>query len=322
MPEQLKNRMLTIFQLLWEQSDEDHPITIRQMQDVLLKDGIKVGRKTVADDILALQAAGYDIVCNKRQQNQYFIGARTFELPELMLLIDAVQATQFIAPRKKSQLIKKLTAQASCHQGAELTQSIKPSNPRYDNNQSIYYMMDWLRTMIAKGRSVAFQYFEYTAQKERVLKHDGQIYVVSPYDLMWNGDRYYLIGYSEIHGKIATFRIDRITNLEPRKEAAKPKPKDYQPQEYRNQVFQMYDAQTYDVTLRCHNSLMTAVIDRFGVDCETSPQDDTHFHLTATISASPTFYAWVFTFGGNMEIVAPQEVVNGYRERLLGALGE
>lgn len=321
-PEQLKNRVLSVLHILWRQTDENHPITIREILEQLQGMGIVAGRKTISDDIASLQMAGYDIICNKRQQNQYFIGSRDFELPELMMLINAVQAVRFIPPRKRKRLIEKLTAQASQYQGAMLIQQAQATPVKQDANQSIFYMIEDLRMAIAQKSKVTFQYFEYTGQKERVLKHDGQEYQFSPYDLMWSGDLYYVIGFSEAHGKIATFRVDRMTNLNPSDEPAQSYPSDYRVEEYRQRIFQMYEGRTYLVTLRCENSLMNAVVDRFGIDCNSQTDGETHFTVTTEIAISPTFYGWLFQFAGKMEVVAPRAVAEEYRETLRRALKE
>lgn len=320
MPDQLKSRVLTVFQILWEQTDENHPTTIRSIQEQLQAIGINAGRKTIADDIISLREVGYDIICNKRQQNQYFIGSRNFELPELMMLINAVQAVKFIAPRKRRKLIKKLTAQASQYQAEELVQLAKTAPVKQDINQSIYYTIEDIRLGIAQQLKVTFQYMEYNTAKKRILKHGGHLYEFSPYDLMWNGDLYYVIGYSERHGKVATFRVDRITNLTLTDKFAEPYPKYYRVAEYRHRIFQMYEGETYKVTLRCDNSLMDAVIDRFGVDCNILCEDCDHFLVTEEMAISPTFFSWVFNFVGKIEILYPDEVISEYASCLKLAL--
>ncbi len=315
-----KNRCLLLLRYLWEHTDQAHPVTIREMQAYLTQQGISAGRKTISGDMAELAQAGFDVVCNKRQQNQYFLGARDFELPELMLLMDAVQAAQFIRPDKRETLVEKLSKQTSTHLAKELTRRIQVGTPPSAQNPSLYYVMDALRNAGYSGHLVTFQYFDYTPKKKQVLKHDGQVYRFSPYDLMWNGDRYYAIGYSEHHEKVVTFRVDRMTNLIVTEEMASPPPNDYQVEDYRKQVFQMYDVEHHRVVLRCQSDLMGVIIDRFGIDVKTKPVSGTHFEVTVDVSVSPTFYGWLFTFAGEMEVVSPAEVVEGYRERLQVAL--
>lgn len=320
MPEQLKSRVLTIFQILWKQTDENHPITIRHIQAQLQDIGISAGRKTIADDIVSLREAGYDIICNKRQQNQYFIGSRDFELPELMMLINAVQAVHFITPRKRKKLISKLSAEASRYQAQELLHLTKANPAKQDPNHSIYYTIEDIRVAISKNQKVSFQYLDYTVSKERILKHDGYEYYLSPYDLMWSGDLYYVIGFSERHEKVATFRVDRMVNLVICDEIATPHPVSYHVEEYRRRIFQMYGGTPYQVVMRCENSLMNAVIDKFGIDCNIKPDGNTHFFLIAEVATSPTFFSWIFNFAGQMEIISPSNVVKEYRQRLKMAL--
>ena len=130
--------------------------------------------------------------------------------------------------------------------------------------------------------------------------------------MLWNSDCYYVLGFSDSHGKTITFRVDRIAVPEPSDEPAVPAPKDFDPSVYTKGVFQMYDGSEQDVILKCENTLMKSIIDRFGEDVETSVTDDEHFTARVRISASPTFYGWVFGFAGKMKIIAPQSVADEY----------
>lgn len=316
MSEQLKNRILIIFDILWHETDQEHPITIREILERLNSAGIQVGRKTVADDIASLQSAGYDIICNKRQQNQYFMASRDFELPELMLMVDAIQAAGFVPVGKQRTLIEKIGRLSSNYQAKELVGHIKKSDEVHPTNHALYYVMDELRNAITSCSKIRFQYFDYTKTKKQILKHKGYKYTVYPYDLMWNGDRYYLIGFSEKHNKVATFRVDRITSLSITDDMVTPPFFGYDVQEYRNQMIQMYRAEMVTVTLLCDQDLMGVVIDRFGVHCETSLVGSKQFAVIVQAPMSPTFFAWLFTFRGKIKIQSPDTAIEAYKTQL------
>ena len=170
-----------------------------------------------------------------------------------------------------------------------------------------------LHTAINTGKQVHFKYYEYDQHKKKIFKHKRKVYEFSPYALLWSGDNYYAIGYSASHGKIIKFRVDRIATPELMEQlAAVPKPEDFDIAFYAQKVFQMYDGPTRDVTLKCENSLMKSIIDRFSEDVETAVIDDEHFHADISVCASPTFFGWVFGFGGKMEIAAPKDVIDEY----------
>lgn len=309
-----RNRILYIEKLLTECTDEKHPITITDILSHLGELGISANRRTVMSDIVQLQEVGLDIVCNKSRQNQYFIGDRHFELPELKMLIDAVQASKFISTNKSRILIEKLFAMASVHQSGELNRQLYVDEQVKTKNESLFYTTDILYSAINAEKQVEFKYYEYNQQKEKLYKHNGQIYEFSPYSLIWNNDRYYVIGFSNNHNKIIKFRVDRIAHPKMIEIPAVPKPGDFNISDYSKIVFQMYEDELHDVILECENKLMKNIIDRFGDDVITKPVSEKRFMVTVTVSTSNTFFGWVFSFGGEMKIISPKKV----RDRFTG----
>ena len=162
-------------------------------------------------------------------------------------------------------------------------------------------------------KMIEFRYFDYTPDKQKVFKHDGYKYKFSPYTLFWSDDYYYVIGYSDKHEKIAHFRVDRMDKPRIKEKDIRPKPTNFSPSDYANEVFAMYDGETMKVELECENSLMNTIIDRFGESVQTSIVDDEHFIATAEVSVSPTFYGWVFQFEGKMRILSPDKVKQKYK---------
>ena len=234
-----KNRPLIIFRYLWEHTDEDHPATIKEIISFLESLGITATRHTIATDLSDLQESGFDIVCTRSRQNKYFIGNRGIEIAELKTIVDAILAAKFISPAKTQSLIDRITALGSPYHADELKRSLYVEGKVKTSNEAVYYIVDLLQKAINEERVVTFQYIEYTPQKERVLKHNGQRYQLSPYDLVWDDEAYYVFGWSKgyHHNKIVKFRVDRITN--PRVVNIKyyPKPNDYDISVICNRVF-------------------------------------------------------------------------------------
>jgi len=257
-----KSRLLFLLELLNRETDEEHQLTVAEIIDLLNNEGFSANRHTVVGDINTLMAHGVDVVCNKSRQNHYFIGERHFEFPELMLLVDAVQAARFIPAKQSKTLIGKLSSLVSVHQSDSLNRQLYVEKQVKSVNEKVLYTVDLLNAAIHDGVQVAFQYFEYTATKKKVLKHGGQIYKVSPYALLWNNDSYYIIGFSESHSKVVKFRVDRMAAPKLTGVAAVPKPKGFRVEEYAKSVFSMYDEETRTVTLKCENSLNTSVTGR------------------------------------------------------------
>lgn len=317
-----KPRILYLQKILLERTDEEHPLSTTQIIGILNDEyGISAHRTTITKDIAALVEYGLDIVTIHSTQNKYFVADRRFELPELKLLIDAVESSKFITKKKSDALIEKIHTLTSSGQVSKLKRNSYIADRIKPDNEQIYYIVDTINDAINEGRQISFQYYDYTGLKKKVLKNKGEIYKLSPYHLLWNGDYYYVIGYSEKRGKIVTFRVDRIA-AQPNILSAKAveKPKDFDLAEFTREVFFMYDGNKMTVDLRCDNSLMKTMIDRFGEDVTTLAYDMTSFRLITEVASSQTFLGWVFGFGGKVQILAPESVKEQYREMIMLAV--
>lgn len=317
-----KNRAIYVFKCLWDHTDEEHPATTKDIIAHLATLGISTTRKTVAEDVAELQSGGFDIVVNRSRQNEYFIGSRNLELPELKRIIDAVQAAKFISPKKSVELIGKISALASPHQGDELKRNLFVDGKIKTSNEKVSYAVDTLFTAIQAEKAVTFKYIEYTAEKKKVYKHKEQIYILSPYDMVWCSDAYYVLGFSESHGKVVKFRVDRMYRPALSDQPYRPKPDNYDISEFCRQVFSMCEGTLCTVELKCENSLMKSVIDRLGEDVQTRLFACTHFIATVEVSVSPTFFVWIFTYNGKIQIISPETLKREYADRLKTALGK
>lgn len=313
-----QNRTLLVLQYIWEHSDEDHQVTAKDIIAFLEENGISATSRTVKADVDQLIAFGIDIEINHSTQNRFYMYERNFELAEIKLLIDAVQSARFITDNKSKRLIKKLSAFASEHQQNELKRQLYVDKRIKTENDSGYYSVDSLHTAIQGKKKVTFKYMEFAPDKTKKEKHDGQVYVFSPYAMVWNDDCYYAIGYSEApnHNKVVKFRVDRMKALTVLDKAAVRKPKDFDVKDYFSQIFSMYDGPECDVDILCENDMMKHVIDQFGEKVKTNIVDSNHFLASVRVSLSPTFYAWVFSFAGKMIIKNPKEAIDGFKKMI------
>lgn len=315
-----KSRLLYILKYLWQNTDAEHYATTADILAFLKGNGISCDRKTIPGDIAKLCDIGIDIEEERSRENRYSLSSHLFTLPELKLLIDAVESSKFITVKKSAELIEKLSQMTSIHQAAELKSNLYVSERVKPLNEQIYYLVDNINTAINRGKQISFRYFHYDQHRKEVPNNDGKRYFFSPYCLVWNEDHYYAIGYSEKHRKLGTFRVDRMKEVEILSAAAAAKPADFNLPEFTRRVFDMYDGETKKVTLVCKNDLMNYIVDRFGDEVDTVPGDCGHFRAVAEVSVSQTFFAWVFQFNGDIRITAPEEVVLQYGEMLKNAL--
>ena len=306
-------RILELLRYLYEQTDENHPATISDIIAHLNGKGIQAVRQTVYADTNTLIDAGVDIVIVKSTQNQYFLGSRLFEYPELKMLIDAVVSSKIISVKKSEELIQKLCCMASKPQSAQLSRLASLSSRIKPQNEKVYYTIDGIQNAILENRQIRFQYYEYTQEKKKILKHDGYYYITDPYALEWKNDHYYLICYSHKHLGIAHFRVDRITNVEILTTGFTPL-KDFDVAAYTNKMIDMFAAdQPVKVNLLCENDLMRVLIDNYGENISVSKYDKTHFTVEVDVNPSGTFYGWVFKFMGKIKILSPQKCIEEMR---------
>lgn len=313
-----QNRILLVLQYIWEHSDEEHQVTAKDIISFLEQQGISATSRTVKADVDQLIDFGVDIEVVHSTQNRFYMYERNFELAEIKLLIDAVQSARFITDTKSKRIIKKLSSFASEHQKDELKRQLYVDKRIKTGNDSGYYSVDSIHTAIQKKKKVSFKYLEIAPDKTKREKHNGQLYVFSPYAMVWNNDCYYAIGYSEApnHNKVVKFRVDRMKGINILDSSAVRKPKDFDVKDYFSQIFLMYDGPECTVELVCENSLMKNIVDQFGEDVKTTKINKDKFCATVEVCLSPTFYSWVFAYGGKMRIVGPKEAVEGFEKML------
>ena len=171
------------------------------------------------------------------------------------------------------------------------------------------FIIDNIQTAIGNHQQIRFQYYEYTQEKKKILKHDGYYYVVNPYALEWKNDHYYLIGFSLKHQKIAHFRVDRLTSVENLETYFMPI-EGFDVASYTNKMVDMFTSESSkEVTLLCENELMRVIIDHYGEDAAVDRYDDTHFTAKIEVNPSGTFYGWIFKFKGKIKILSPKECI-------------
>lgn len=318
-----KSRILFLLRYLFVNTDDEHCISTNDLITVLAENGFSANRKTVRDDVDMLCNAGYEILIDRDgKSNSYHFGTRTFELPELKMLVDAVSSSRFISAEKSEALIKKLTSLTSSYEAEDLTAKIFTADRIKADNGKIFLTTDVVSRAIEQEKKVSFQYYDYLPSKEKVLRNNGEVYIISPYALIWSDDRYYLVGFSDKRQELTPFRVDRMTVPQITEEPAV-KNTSFNPADFTNKVVQMYPSGVEQtVTLRCKNENMRSVIDKFGEEIKVEVIDTQHFTAKVQVQPSQTFYGWIFTFRGDIEIIEPQEVREEFLSIARKVLGE
>lgn len=313
-----KQKLLRMEFLFRNKTDENHPLTGNQLIEMLSADGIKAERKTIYDDIATLCDSGLNIETTKKgHSNAYYLGERLFQDEELFVLADAVASSKFLTIKKSNELIKKLQTLTSEYKAGELRRSIYVDNRTKAFNESIYYNINTIQNGIFCDRQISFKYFEFNFEKKKQLKHGGETYTVSPFQLIWENDNYYLACYCSKHEKICRYRVDRMTMVEltdtKRRELSESEEKELKNQK---SLYSMYGGREETLRIRFDNSLMNVVVDRFGEKVICHPDSENSFFINTEVQLAPTFWGWLFQFGSKAKILAPDYVADIARERL------
>lgn len=306
------NQKLKIFYILdylERNSHENNPIRAAELISMLDRQhNISCDRKTVYSDIAALQDYGVDIVSIPGKNGGYYIASRNFELPELKLLIDAVQSSRYLTEKKSRELIEKLCEQCNEHDAKLMRRNVLVSGRVKSMNETIYYNVDAIQEAIAQNRQICFRYFDWDLHGQR--RYREKEYLASPYGLCQDNENCYLLALSQRHG-VTSYRVDRMSDIHLTGDTRIPCPEltGKALNDHANRLFQMYAGDAVDVKLRFHRDLINVVIDRFGQDTMLIPNGDAHFNFTVRVAVSPMFLSWVIGFGNKAKILYPESVV-------------
>ncbi len=315
--ENMRLKLLFLSKILREQTDEDHPITMPEIIDELGKYDIGANRKSLYEDLEALRQYGLDVIKDRRgPQTYYYLGNREFQLAELKFLVDAIESSQFITERKAKDLIEKLSHTASVYDAKLLERGVKIPGRVRSMNESIYYTLDTIHTAMNNGKQIKFHYFRWNVKGEEEFRKDGEFYEVSPWMLVLDDEKYYLVAYDISEKIFKHYRVDKMRDVEEsvKKRNGVMEFKKLNKAKYTQQYFRMFGGELETVTLRCKNELSNVIVDQFGKDVTMIPKDDEHFMVKVEVALSDQFFGWVISLGDGVMIEGPKKSVKRMKE--------
>jgi predicted DNA-binding transcriptional regulator YafY len=271
-------------------------------------------RKTIYSDIEALKDFGMDIVSIPGKNGGYYLASRNFELPEVKLLINAVQSSRYLTEKKSKELIEKLCDQCSIQDAGLVRRDVRVSGRVKSMNESIYYNIDAIQDAISQGKQISFRYFDWGIDGQRHYRE--KTYSASPYGLCQDSENCYLLAWSQRHG-ITSYRIDRMSHIQilPENRIPCPELTGAAFNEHANRLFQMYSGEIVNVKMQFEKDFANVVIDRFGKDTMLIPEPDgIHFNFTVPVALSPMFFSWLIGFGDKARILYPQKAIDACKE--------
>lgn len=314
-----KNQKLKLFYLakiMQEETDDKHGLTMPQIIEKLAAYGIEAQRKSLYDDLEALNDSGIDIIKTPVGKRTYYsVGSREFEIAELKFLVDAIQSSKFITPHKTEELIKKIGSLASNYDAKLLKRQVYVADRVKSMNESIYYSIDEIHNAINANQQVEFQYFSWNEKGEPQLRKGGEMYQVSPHGLVWDDENYYLIAYDEKEECLKHYRVDKMLRLKmiDKKRQGDEVYAKVNKAAYTKKHFGMYHGEEETVTLECDNEMVNVLMDRFGRDIRIKPLDEDKFTVKVDVAISDQFLGWIVALSG-VKVVGPEDVRCRMRE--------
>ena len=312
-----KVKLLKLLELLRKRTDEQHPMTTSEICTAMGELGIPCDRRIVKMDVDNLNDLGYEVMVTMvGHEKAYYVEDRSFSLPELKILIDAVHASSFITKKKSEELIEKLAALAGEHRAEVLKRNMVCFNTRKHSNEKILYTIDTLEEAILNQKKVIFLYFDLDENGQRVYRRGGHHYVVEPVALVFNEDNYYLTSYSSRHDSTSNYRVDRMDGVKIIEESCGEKAVALRDQvaSYTEQAFKMFGGQVEDVVLELDRNLIGVVYDKFGESVRMIPSGENRCIATVKVRISPVFFGWLFQFAGEMDILSPAKLNEEYKQ--------
>ena len=314
-----KIKLLKLIEMFRQETDEQHPMLATTVCKRLAEMEISCDRRTLTKDIATLNEFGYEVMSAMvGHEKAYYVEDRSFSVPELKILIDAVQAASFITEKKTAQLIDKLADLGGGHRAALLKSNMIYFNTLKHRNEAIFYNVDYLEAAIEKKVKVIFRYFDLNENGEKVYRRDKHHYVVEPVALVFNDENYYLVAYSGKHDSVSHYRIDKMDGVEVIEDAVCDKALELRDslRGYTEQLFGMYGGPQESVTLQFNNDLIGVVFDKFGEDTKMIRVGENACVATVKVQISPAFWGWVLGFAGQMKILSPENAVSEYKTQI------
>lgn len=314
-----KFKLYRLAQIMLERTDDDHYITMPEIMSALGEYEITADRKSIYNDLRDLETLGIEVEGEPvGNRYHYHVVNRPFELPELKLLVDAIQSSKFITERKTNALIKKLEQLVSKYEAVKLQRQVYVTGRIKTMNESIYYTVDAIHNAISENKKIKFQYYQWNVKKEMELRHNGAWYHISPWGLSWDDENYYLVGYDSDAGQIKHYRVDKMLHIQMSEEKREGKEhfKKLDMADYAKKSFGMFGGKEQEVKLLVTNNLAGVIIDRFGKDVMMIPEDEDHFTVNVDVHVSKQFLGWIISLGEGVRIVGPSEVVEQMKQEI------
>ena len=315
-------KLLKLWELLCSETDADHPMSTPDIIRRLGEEGVSITRKTLYRDIAMLNENGFEVFCDRAQANRYYVAGRTFALPELHILMDALQAAAFLSEKKTAALVSKVAGLSGNRSAELLKRNVVRFNVLKTENEAVIYSVNEIITAMETHKQIFFRYFDYGIDHERVWRRDGHHYIVSPFATVFSDDQYYLLCYDSRFGKMLHYRVDRMDGVTVSEKEAQDPPDDFlfSISRHRRSLFRMCSGDTRTVTFSADRAFSDIIFERFGAEVTLTEREGGQVTFSADVQVSPAFFGWCAMLGPRLKILSPAAVADAYRSYLAAIL--
>lgn len=316
-----KIKLLFLHDIFTRQTDKDHVYSANELCDLLIDYGINCERKSIYSDIEALKEYGMDIVNVRSPKRGYYLKDRKFDIAEVRLLIDAVQAAKFISSRKTKALIYKIGSLLSEFQEEELREQIYVDSTFKSEKEDLYDIIKSLDTAIKKSKQVQITYSKRKLENRYLKTTEGKVFLVNPYSLLWSNDHYYLVCNNDKYNNLMHLRLDRISEVIPLDTTSRHFSKvskytdKFDTADYSNKIFNMFTGESGEIELCCSNNIIDDILEKFGDDIPLKIFDETHFTFKADVEMSSGLISWIMQYGADIKVLSPKMLSDALLEK-------
>lgn len=315
-----KSRLLALYNVLSSMTDENNPMSMKEIQSEMQKRGNECSDDSIFRYINQLRnELGVDIISSKGRNAKYFIGSRAIDKEEMQVIIDAINASTVIDKKTTQKIIKKIKSLTSVNIAQSLERTILSAKNEAKKKRNILYRIAEIQEALDYNCQIRFEYVDW--QIDKTLSSSGREYFLNPWGFIWANDRYYLYGYtveeddSDIQER--TFRVDKIKKVEKidRQRQGAERFKSFNVYDYVSRRIDMFSAPEEKVTLRMPYYLAGIFIDRFGEKIDIIDEGKGIIEVSFKVACSDYFLGWLLGIG-NVEVVGPENV----REKMIKLL--
>lgn len=325
-----KSSIILVLKVLEEYSDEDHYLTQKEILDKI-KDiyGIELERKSIGYSLQLLEELDYDIV--KGPKGGFALLSRTFDITEASYVIDAIFSSRSIDGQQALKISDEISSCFSKYQRRDYSYIYKSYEVNRTTNKQVLYSISIIQEAIKRRKRVGFQYVSYDEKGNEILKNDGYEYIVSPYYMINNFGRYYLLcNYREKYRAIQLFKMDRMVNIKIKEDwnikplsSLENGPKNFSISKYINDHIYMFNDEVINVELILNDSSIIGIVKEWFGDNSKISYKNNEIHAYIKCDQSALYY-WITQYADCVKVISPSsfkdKVINGLKEALKNQL--